>query len=62
MLQCIILYDTYKNACLFEMLDFMHFMFILGWKCPYILVIDIYAHPQGKKQYNVAVCRLWRSF
>lgn len=39
----------------------MHFMFILGRKCPYILGIDFYAHPQGKKQYNVAVCSLWKS-
>lgn len=43
------------------MLDFVHFMFILGRKCPYILVTDIYAHPQGKKQYNVAVCSLRKS-
>lgn len=50
MLQCIIHEGTYKNACLFEMLDFMHFMFILGRECPYILVIGIYAHAQGKKQ------------
>lgn len=61
MLQCIIHEGTYKNACLFEMLDFMHFMFILGRKCPYILVIGIYTHPQGKKQCNAAVCSLCRS-
>lgn len=31
----------------------MYFMFTLGQKCPYILVTDIYAHPQSKKQYHV---------